>query len=166
MNYTLISIIGWTVTFVVFVALMASHAKTLLKHTKNEWEKLRDLLSLRHDYLPDLIETVREKTQGQEAVIQQVIEARRVAEHVHIAGLEKFEVEMKLSIATNEMNGLVEEFPELGRNTNFLELKNDIKEVRRNIELQTLNYNESVRNYNKFARFVPFYARLPIFEFE
>jgi len=166
MNHLLIGGIGGVVTVVILVSLMASHAKALFRQVQNEWEKLRDLLSLRADYLPNFIETIREKTQGQEAVIQQVIDAREAAEHVHVAGLDKFETEMRLSQTVQEMKGLVKEFPELGTDTNFLELKSDLKEVRRSIELQTLNYNEAVRRHNKFAKFVPFQSRVQIFEFE
>lgn len=161
-NYYLWAIGGGVLALLV-VALIWSHAGMLKKSVDAEWDKLRNLLSVRHDFLPNLIETVRKFAEGQDGLIQNVIDAREKAEHVHIPGLNKFEAELELSKAAKELVGLVGQFPMLGKDTNYLELKEDLKKVAQEIEMQTDRYNGSVRKYNSYVKYIPFKKKANIF---
>ncbi len=149
---TTIIIISTIVVLLIIWAMIVTHAHTLRYHVQLEWKRLHDLLLLRHDYLPNLIETVRSLTTGQDAVIAKVIEKRATAMHIDDVNSSKVVAELELVQAANEMMGLSKQFPELAKHTNFLELKSDLASVKTYIHQQTDRYNNMVRRYNKYVK--------------
>jgi hypothetical protein len=60
---------------------------------------------------------------------------------------------------------LSKEFPELEKDTHFLQLKNELRAIAREIEMQTEIFNSAVRRHNAFCKFSRKRIR-SIFEFE
>ena len=98
--------------------------------------------------LPNLIETVRKFEEGQDVLVERMIQERIKAAREYSPGAKKIEYEHDLTFTINEMVILGKRNPELGRNTNFLELKTEIDDLEQNIEQKTKKYNEMVRAYN------------------
>ena len=150
------------------------HLKQLKLAVLDQWELVDGDLRKRHDLLPNLIESVRIYSQAKEDLIEKIIEVRAKAAHEIANTVVKIELEHELSGLIKVALVLGKEFAELGRDTNFLELKTEIEDLAKNVELKVQKYNEMVRYYNghrKLVFLLPIatifnFKTLNIFEFE
>ncbi len=146
-----------------------------LRHELNEqWETVLDSLRLRLDKIPNFLETVRGLTTGQDEKISELAALRSRCWPMNSAEKEKVLAELEISEKLRVLWELGRNFPELEKDTNFLALKSEFKEMNEEIEKAADSYNEEVRRYNRSARnifFLPFailfrFSGLPVFEFE
>ncbi|MBI4975685.1 LemA family protein, partial [Candidatus Peregrinibacteria bacterium] len=103
----------------------------------------------RQDLIPSLIETVRIYVKDQQKILDQLIAERAVAAKEHIADASKIEYEHDLSSTLNKVFDFSTVSKDLSVDTNFLELKGEIRQVERDIEFKVRQYNDTVRYYNK-----------------
>lgn len=159
---------------VLWLAIGFKHLKNLQKEIVQYWEDLDELLRKRQDIVPNLIETVRQYIQNHESEIENLITLRMLSAKQYFPGAEKIMHEHELSAAINQLFAWRKENPELGRDTNFLEVKKEIEELGDKIEIRTRDYNEKVRYYNesldkfylKLIKLLFGFKRADIFEFE
>lgn len=149
-----------------------------LKHLKlailEEWELVDESLRKRHDLLPNLVETVRIYSQQKEELLEKLILERQVAAKERGAQLTKIEAEHILSGRIDKILAMGKEISELGKDTNFLELKTEIDDLEQAIEMKVNKYNGMVRYYNghrKIILLLPIaaifgFGNVNIFEFE
>lgn len=141
-----------------------------LRHLRSEihlqWELVDDRLRKRHDLIPNLIETVRMYEKGQEELIKNFIEDRRLAVKEYSLGGKKVEYEHQLGATINKIIDLEKKNAELRQDTNFLELRKEIDDLENNIEEKTRKYNEMVRYYNKHRQLFLLLPLALIFRFE
>lgn len=137
---------------VVFLGIWAVVAFRSLKEMQvrvdQEWDSLVTSLRKRQDILPNLIETVRQYSNQQEALLQQLIDLRAKAARLRKLNEEKVSVELELSKIINRVIDLGRMMRELSMDTNFLELRKEIGDLEKNIEQHSRQYNEIVRKYN------------------
>lgn len=136
-----------------WIVVGVRHLRRLRKEIRGQWEILDEGLRKRHDLIPNLIETVRMYDKEQENLIERIIKERTEAEKEYYSGVNKIEYEYDLTSSINQLFELGEG-KELGRDTNFLELRKEIRDIEKNVEEKTKKYNEMVRYYNKQRGFV------------
>lgn len=165
-------------TAIFLIILWAIVAVRHLKHLKlsilDEWELVDESLRKRHDLIPNLIETVRMYSQQKEELLEKLIAQRQIAAMAFGSTLPKIEAEHTLSDSVDEVLEVGKEIAELGKDTNFLELKTEIDDLEQAIEIKVKNYNQMVRYYNSHRRIfllVPMatifgFGNINIFEFE
>lgn len=162
------------VLLVLWVVVAVRHLKGLKKEITEEWELVMDSLRKRQDLLPNLVETIRVYDKNQEAIIEQLIVERISAAKEYLPGAKKFEYEHALSGMIAKLIELGGTVLELGKDTNFLELKKEIFDISNNIHEKSGRYNEMVRYYNRHINLfllrpialVFHFEVLNIFEFE
>lgn len=137
------------------------------------YQLLLQKLGVRLDKIPNLVETVRHHLSGHEQLLADLVALRantwplsNVKKRVH--------AELDVSGLVHKVWGLAAESRELERDTNFLALKMEFKEISKELEKMSEFYNQKVRNYNKIAGVFPLapvlklmrFGRMNIFEFE
>ena len=120
---------------------------------KTAWAQVENQLQRRYDLIPNLVETVKGYATHEREVFVQVTEARsKVGGASSIPG--KIEANNQLSAALSRLLVVVERYPELKANTNFIRLQDELAGTENRIAVERRRYNEAVRTYNiKIRRF-------------
>ena len=114
---------------------------------KEAWSGIDVQLKRRHNLIPALVETVKAYSVHERSLFNEVTEKRARSEHIENPG-ERAAVETDLSGMLKNIFAVVENYPDLKANVNFLDLQYQLKEIEDNIQYSRRYYNGTVRNYN------------------
>lgn len=170
---------GILVVLVFFASVAVIHMRAIRDDVNMRWYNLADKLQYRQDFLPNLIETVRQfvpeaDLAKHKELIDKTIEIRARAEKNVEPGASKMIVEHDLSDHIKQLLQLGLTYKDLGKSTNFLELKKELTDIAKEINALSSDYNKKVRHHNSVIR-SPFnllpavvmrYKKKFIFEFE
>lgn len=126
---------------------------TLDESVKGAWAQVENQLQRRYDLIPNLVETVKGYAKQEREVFVQVTEARsRVGGAASIT--DKIGANNQLSSALSRLLLVVERYPELKSNTNFIRLQDELAGTENRIAVERRRYNEMVKTFNiKIRRF-------------
>jgi LemA protein len=114
---------------------------------KNAWSQIDVQLKRRHDLIPNLVETVKGYAGHEKTTLQNVTEARTKA--VSAQGVEaQAQAEGELSAALGRLMVVVEQYPDLKANQNFLALQEELTSTENKISFSRQHYNDSVMIFN------------------
>ena len=152
-------------TFIVLAAIAAAalYAVTLYdKLVKNRqmaeegWSGIDVQLKRRADLIPNLIETVKGYVGHEREVLERVTELRAQVGNVPPGDVaERGKLEGLLSGAIGKLLAVVENYPDLKANENFLELQETLGDVESEIQLSRRYYNGAARNLNVMVESFP-----------
>ncbi|MFZ0451979.1 MAG: LemA family protein [Desulfatiglandaceae bacterium] len=132
---------------------------------KAAWAQVENQLQRRYDLIPNYVETVKGYAQHEKDVFIKVTEARsRVAGAGKIG--DKIQANNQLSSALGRLLVVVERYPELKANTNFIRLQDELAGTENRIAVERRRYNEAVRAYNVKIRSFPTNLIAGMFGFE
>ncbi|MDY7035026.1 MAG: LemA family protein [Thermodesulfobacteriota bacterium] len=138
---------------------------TLDETVKSAWAQVENQLQRRYDLIPNYVETVKGYAAHEKEVFVKVTEARsRVAGAGSIS--EKIEANNQLSSALSRLLVVVERYPELKANTNFIRLQDELAGTENRIAVERRRYNETVKVYNIKIRRFPTNMIAGMFNFE
>jgi LemA protein len=127
----------------------------LEENARASWAQVENQLQRRLDLIPNLVETVKGYASHEEKVLTEVTIAR-----ASVAGAtnqkEKIDANNQLSSALSRLLVVVEKYPDLKANTNFLALQDELAGTENRISTERRRYNESVGAYNKTRRKFPY----------
>ena len=158
---------------VIFFILMAySYFKgtyntlvTLDEGVKAAWAQVENQLQRRYDLIPNYVETVKGYAAHEKEVLVKVTEARsRVAGATNMP--EKMAANNQLSSALARLLLVVERYPNLKANTNFIRLQDELAGTENRIAVERRRFNETVRVYNTKMRTFPTNIIAGMFGFE
>ena len=107
-------------------------------------------LKKRFDLLPNLVETVKGYAKHESETLEKVIAARSQLANATTAD-EKVAADNAMTQAVRSLNMVVERYPELKANTNFLDLQNQLKGIETELSQARRYYNATVRVYSRSA---------------
>jgi LemA protein len=114
---------------------------------KNAWSQIDVQLKRRHDLIPNLVETVKGYAGHEKSTLENVTQARTRA--VAATGVEaQAKAEGELSAALGRLMVVVEQYPDLKANQNFLALQEELTSTENRISFSRQHYNDSVMTYN------------------
>jgi LemA protein len=128
------------------------------------WGDLEATLQRRADLIPNLVETVKAAASHEKGTLQAVVEARAKATQVKISpdmltdkqALAKFQAAQgELSSALSRLMVVVERYPDLKANQNFLGLQHQLEGTENRITVARQRYNDAVRVFNGAIRSFP-----------
>ncbi len=130
---------------------------------KNSWAQVENVLQRRMDLIPNLVETVKGYAEFERSTLEAVINARANATKVQInpenmdpQQLAKYmEAQNGLSSALSRLMVVVEQYPQLKANENFLRLQDELAGTENRIAVERRRYNDSVQGYNQKMRSFP-----------
>jgi LemA protein len=145
------------VAVVVFwVAGMYNGLVRLRNHVKNAWAQIDVQLKRRHDLIPNLVETVKGYAGHEKETLENVIKARGAAVSASGGGpAAQGQAESMLSGALGRLMLVVEQYPDLKANQNFLALQEELTSTENKISFSRQHYNDSVMVYNTRTQSVP-----------
>ncbi len=120
---------------------------TLRNRTENAWAQVDVQLRRRYDLIPNLVETVKVYAKHEREVFERVTEARTRAINASTVG-EQSQAENMLTGALKSLFAVVENYPELKANQNFLLLQEELAGTESKIAFARQFYNDSVMKYN------------------
>jgi len=123
---------------------------------KNAWAQIDVQLKRRYDLIPNLIETVKGYMKHERETLESVTNARNLAQQVSSAGAGvRSKAEGELSGALSRLLVVVENYPDLKANQNFLALQEELTSTENKIGFSRQYYNDSVLRYNNQTQMFP-----------
>lgn len=136
----------------------------LRNQVRNAWSQIDVQLKRRHDLVPNLVETVRGYATHERQTLESVIQARNQA--ASAAGMaDRLKAEGALSGALGRLMLVVEQYPELKANQNFLALQEELTSTENKIGFARQFYNDSVMHYNTKLEVFPANLVAGMFQF-
>ncbi len=139
---------------VLFFVSMYNSLIRLRNQVKNAWSQIDVQLKRRHDLIPNLIETVKGYMTHERETLQNITNARSKAVSADSVG-EKSKAESELSSALGKFNLVVENYPDLKANQNFLALQEELTSTENKISFARQSYNDQVLFYNNKIQMFP-----------
>lgn len=138
------------------------------------WAQVENVYQRRADLIPNLVKTVQGAADFEKGTLEAVIEARANATSVKLDPTNLNEDNMAafqkaqdgLSSALSRLMVVVERYPELKANQNFLELQAQLEGTENRITVERNKFNEVVRAYNTLIRRFPRNIVASMFGFE
>lgn len=162
------SIIGGSILVVIFIFVMwiigsYNSIVTLNETATTAWSQVENQYQRRFDLIPNLVKTVQGVAQFEKSTFTAVTEARSSVGNIKLTPemlndpqmLKKFQAAQDgLSGALSKLMVVVEKYPELKANQNFLQLQSQLEGTENRIAVERKRFNDSVKEYNvKVKRF-------------
>ena len=155
--------IGWIIGGVVVaivIAVIAFVIKTynglvrLRNKVKNAFAQIDTQLQRRFDLIPNLVETVKGFATHEKELLENVTASRNGYAHASSNG-EKMAMNNQLTSSLRSLFAVVENYPDLKANTNFLKLQDELSETEDKITYARQFYNDAVTIYNDKIQMFP-----------
>jgi len=128
----------------------------LRNQVKNAWAQIDVQLKRRYDLIPNLVETVKGYMKHERETLEAVTKARNLAQQASSAGAgERAKAEGELSSALSRLLVVVERYPDLKANQNFLALQEELTSTENKISFSRQFYNDSVLKFNNKTHMFP-----------
>src|SRR5215470_10461496 len=158
------------VLFIIVVAALAlgesyNRLVRLQQSVDQSWAQVQNVYQRRADLIPNLVNTVSGAANFEKSTLVEVTNARASVGRVQLdpskaptdaAQLEQFQAAQgQLSNALSRLLVVVERYPELKSNQNFLSLQAQLEGTENRIAVERGNFNTVVQNYNVAVRSFP-----------
>src|SRR5438477_10900008 len=125
---------------------------------KGAWSQVDVALQRRADLIPNLVETVKGFAKHEEEAINAVAMARSALINGRTPA-DKIAANSQLDSALSRLLVVVENYPNLKANENFLRLQDELAGTQNPIAVERRKYNEVVQRYNTDIE--PFHKNIP-----
>lgn len=130
------------------------------EETIKTWGDVEGTYQRRADLIPNLVATVKGYAEHEKETLTEVIEARAKATSVNVdpskltpESIQQFQkAQSGITSALGKLMVVVEKYPDLKANQNFLELQAQLEGTENRINVARSKYNESVKLYNTHIR--------------
>jgi len=121
---------------------------------KSSWAQVENQLQRRYDLIPNLVETVKGYAKQEKDVLVEVTNARaKVGGAGNVP--DKIAANNQLSGALSRLMVVVEKYPDLKSNQNFMALQDELAGTENRIAVERMRYNEAVQIYNQTIKSFP-----------
>jgi LemA protein len=131
--------------------------------TKQAWAQVQNVYQRRSDLIPNLVETVKGYANFEKSTLTDVVNARAKATQITVDPtkltpdqIQKFQgAQDGLSSSLGRLMVVMEKYPDLKANQNFLDLQAQLEGTENRIAVERRNFNEVVQDYNVNVRSFP-----------
>ena len=156
MKIALYVVLGVVVVLLLLLVGVYNGLVRARNQTKNAWAQIDVQLKRRHDLIPNLVETVKGYKNFERETLEAVTNARNVAQKAVGTGVgAQAKAEGELSGALSRLLAVVESYPDLKANKNFLALQEELTSTENKISFSRQFYNDSVLGYNNKIQMFP-----------
>ena len=121
---------------------------------KNAWSQVDVVLQRRADLIPNLVETVKGFAAQEQQVFGDIAAARSRLLSANTPQ-DKIAANNSLDGAIGRLLAVVENYPQLRSNENFLRLQDELAGTENRIAVERRRYNETVQDYNTYISLFP-----------
>lgn len=150
----LIVIVGIVVIILATCVGKYNSIVTLNENVSTAWSQVENVLQRRLDLIPNLVNTVKGYAAHEKDVFIQVTEARSKVGGATTKD-DKIDANNQLTQALSKLMLVVERYPDLKANQNFLALQDELAGTENRIAVERKRYNDAVREYNTYVRRFP-----------
>ena len=134
------------------------------ENVKAAWSEVQNQYQRRADLIPNLVNVVKGYAAHERETLEAVTEARAKVGSVQVTpqtlndpqAFQKFEAaQAGLSSALSRLMVVVERYPDLKANQNFLDLQSQLEGTENRITVARKRYIDAVNEYNKMVRYFP-----------
>ncbi|MDO8721562.1 MAG: LemA family protein [Syntrophales bacterium] len=172
-NLIIAGVVIVIVIFSLYSLFKGSYNKfvSLDEAVKSSWAQVENQLQRRFDLIPNLVETVKGYAKQEKDVLVEVTNARaKVGGAGNVP--DKIAANNQLSGALSRLLIVVERYPDLKSNQNFMRLQDELAGTENRVAVERRRYNEVVQTYNVAVRSFPGnivagifgFAKAPFFE--
>ena len=126
----------------------------LNEQVKSNWAQVDVVLQRRSDLIPNLVETVKGFAAQEQTVFHDIAQARSALLGAHTPE-DKIAANRQLDGALGRLLLVVENYPQLKSNENFLRLQDELAGTENRIAVERKPYNDSVQAYNTYIAQFP-----------
>ena len=155
--------IAWI--FIIYVIYLYNKLVKSRNMQREAWSGVDVQLKKRHELVPNLINIVRTYAKHESKLIEEVTLARSSAVDAR-AMSEKNGGEGLLGMQLGNLMVLIEDYPDLKADENFLDLQESLSEIEDTIQHARRYYNGSVRDLNNLIETFPSSIVARIFRFQ
>jgi LemA protein len=154
---------------IVFMLLISGCGYNMLQQMEEQvfksWADVESSLQRRADLIPNLVATVKGYAAHERETLEAVIEARSKATGVQLSAKDLSDPQAMqqmadaqggLSSALSRLMVVVERYPDLKANQNFLDLQNQLEGTENRINVARQRFNQSVEAFNSKIRSLPY----------
>lgn len=174
---------SWIIIAVIVLAVIIMYSSfkgtynsmvTMDEGVTAQWAQVENVYQRRADLIPNLVSTVKGYADFEKETLQGVIEARSKATSVTIdpsnlnpEAIQQFQAAQDgLSSALSRLMVVVERYPDLKANQNFMELQTQLERTENRIAVERRSFNTTAQGYNTYIRQFPKNLLASIFGFE
>lgn len=140
-----------------------NHMVTKDEEVKTAWSQVENQYQRRMDLIPNLVNTVKGYATHERQTLEGVVNARAQATQTVIdpsnlneQTLKQFQAAQgELTSALSRLMIILERYPDLKANQNFLELQAQLEGTENRISVERKRFNEAARSYNTYIRSFP-----------
>lgn len=174
MNKTLLFVVGIFAVLVLFTGCGYNSMVKLDEQVSGQWAQVENVYQRRADLIPNLVNTVKGYADFEKDVLTSVTEARSKATSVNVdasklspESIKQFQqAQGQLTSALSKLLVVVEKYPDLKANQNFLELQAQLEGTENRITVERNKFNEVTKEYNTKIRTFPNNITAGMFGFE
>jgi LemA protein len=157
-SFTGLIVAGVVILLVIIMVSWYVGTRNRLVQTEEQvnasWSEVENQLQRRSDLIPNLVNTVRGFAAQEEEVFTSIADAR-----ARLAGAQSVEETAEsygeLQSALSRLLVVVENYPQLRSNENFIRLQDELAGTENRIAVARRRYNEAVRDFNTRIRMFP-----------
>jgi LemA protein len=166
---TMLKYAKWFFAAIMITALASGCGYNALQQMEEQvfrsWSDVESNLQRRADLIPNLVATVKGYATHEKETLQAVVEARAKATSVQLStkdlgnaqAMQKLmDAQGGLSSALSRLMVVVERYPDLKANQNFLDLQNQLEGTENRINVARQRYNKAVEAFNGKIRSLPY----------
>jgi LemA protein len=127
---------------------------TLNETVKSDWAQVDVVLQRRSDLIPNLVETVKGFAAHEETVYNDIAQARAALGGAQTPK-DKIAANGQLDGALSRLLLIVENYPQLKSNENFLRLQDELAGTENRIAIERKRYDDAIQAYNTYITLFP-----------
>ncbi len=159
----------WMIAAALFILTFGGCGYNALQQMEEQvfkaWSDVESNLQRRADLIPNLVATVKGYASHEKETLEAVVNARAKATSVQLSAndlgnaqamQQLADAQGGLSSALSRLMVVVERYPELKANQNFLDLQNQLEGTENRINVARQRYNQAVQEFNGKIRSFPY----------
>jgi LemA protein len=157
MGKGLIAVVVILVILLIFGGMYVSAKNTMVaknEDVKTQWRQVDVVLQRRADLIPNLVETVKGFAAQEQKVFGDIAAARSTLLSA-APPAEKIAANRQLDSALGRLLAVVENYPQLRSNENFMRLQDELAGTENRIAVERRRYNDNLRDYNVYVQQFP-----------
>ncbi len=159
-------VLGLVALVVIFGIVSYNRFVSQRQLIKDSWANIDTELRRRYDLIPNLVETVRGYAAHERQVFENVTRARAAAAAATGSPAEQAAAEGPFVAALRQLFAVVENYPDLKANQNFLALQAELTNTEDRLQTSRRFYNANVRDYNARVQQFPSMIVARMFSFQ
>lgn len=153
------------VVLVVIIIILAIYNKMikLKNNVKKAKANIEIYLNKRFDLIPNIVECVKSYSKYENETLESIVSLRSNYTEQKSINIKTAE---NMNNSLNKLLAIVENYPELKANANYMNLHNELRNIEDELEISRTKYNDVVTKYNTKVETIPHNLVAGIFGFK